>query len=193
MGDPQQKINFNLNYRFAADLREIPEDKDSMLAYAEFMMSEAKKLQKAGVQQNLRALVKFLGEAGTYYRLLEKTEAAANALEQSLALIEQYKLGINYWAVHTIRYGEVLQQKQDYLGAETAFKAVYEIAERHPDLEELKDFCLQHLGKLYFAQKDYKKARPFFTQALQIRQNKGDKQLIGSTEFAIRALDRKAP
>lgn len=179
---------FNLNYKFGADLREVPEDPASMLAYAELMMSEAKKIIKTGTKTNLRALVKFLGEAGGYYRILGKTEAAKHALEQSLALIDEHKLGINYWSVHTLRYGEVLRMKQDFLGAETAFKAVSEIADRYAEVAELKDFALQHLGKLYFDQKEFKKAREYFDQAMIIRKKKGSKELINSTEFALRAL-----
>jgi tetratricopeptide (TPR) repeat protein len=179
---------YNLNYRFGADLREVPEDAESMLRYAEFMISESKKLQKEKPLQNPRALVKFLGEAGSYYRILGKNEAAHHALEECLSLIDTHQLGISYWAVNAIRLGEVFRAQKDILAAETAFKAVLEMADRSQDVLAFKDFSLQHLGKLYYDQKNFTQARTCFQEALQIREKKGDPALIESTQFALRVL-----
>jgi tetratricopeptide (TPR) repeat protein len=185
------EIKYNLNYRFGADLREVPEDSVSMLCYVEFMMNEAKKMQKVIPLQNPRALVKFLGEAGSYYRILGKNEPAQCALEECLKLIDAHQLGISYWAVNTIRLGEVLRAQKDFLGAETAFKAVLEMAERNQDVMVMKDFSLQHLGKLYYDQKNFSQARICFQEALEIREKKGDKALIESTQFALRNLNMR--
>lgn len=185
---------YNLNYRFAADMRATPEDAASMQAYVDFLIAEVRKLKieesaaPGRIPANVRALVKLLGEIGSYSVILRKPEVGRNALEKSLALIEQYQLGLAVWAVHTIRYGDVLCFQKDFLGAETAFRSVLELAERSPELTELVDFAWQHLGKLHFDEKKPKDAEACFLKALEIRKKKGVKELIDSTEFALRVL-----
>lgn len=192
-----QKPAFNLNYRFGADLREIPENPGSMLAYVDFLIGEIRKLKiedparEGEIPGNVRAVVKLLGEVGSYAKILKKLEAARNALDKSLSLIDQYQLGLGTWAVHTLRYGDVLRFQNDALGAETAFRSVLEMAERRPELQELADFGWQHLGKLYFDGKEMKKAEECFLKALELRKKKGVKELTDSTELALRVLAMK--
>lgn len=192
-----QKPAFNLNYRFGADLREIPENPASMQAYVDFLIGEIRKLKiekpahEGEIPANVRAVVKLLGEVGSYAKILKKPEAARNALDKSLSLIDQYQLGLGTWAVHTLRYGDVLRFQNDALGAETAFRSVLEMAERQPAIAELADFAWQHLGKMYFDGKQLKKAEDCFLKALEIRKKKGVKELTESTELALRVLAMK--
>ncbi|MBX3039120.1 MAG: hypothetical protein KF789_00260 [Bdellovibrionaceae bacterium] len=175
---------YNLNYKYGADLREIPEDPASMQAYVDLLLNELKKL----TAEQPRLSVKFLGEVGSYARMLGKTEAAHHALEKSLTLIDQHDMGLPLWGVHSLRYGEVMRAKKDELAAETAFHSVLEMSLRHPEIRELEDFALQHLGKLRFSQKKFKEAEDLFRQALAIRKKKAIPELIQSTELALRVL-----
>ncbi|HRO67372.1 MAG TPA: hypothetical protein PL182_07400 [Pseudobdellovibrionaceae bacterium] len=175
---------YNLNYKYGADLREIPEDAASMQAYVDFLLTELKKL----TAEQPRLSVKFLGEIGSYARMLGKTEAAHQALDKSLSLIDQHEMGLPLWGVHSLRYGEVMRAKKDDLAAETAFHSVLEMSRRHPEICELEDFALQHLGKLRFSQKKFKEAETFFREALELRKKKAVPELIQSTELALRVL-----
>lgn len=176
--------SFNLNYKYGADLREIPEDPASMQAYVDFLLRELKKL----APDLPRLSVKFLGEIGSYARMLGKTEAAHQALDKSLSLIDQHEMGLPLWAVHSLRYGEVMRAKNDELAAETAFRSVLEMSRRHPEIRELEDFALQHLGKLRFSQRKFQEAEELFRQALELRKRKAVPELIQSTELALRVL-----
>lgn len=175
---------FNLNYKFNADLREVPEDRASMQAYIDFVLKELKKLQP----DQIRLSVKFLGEVGSYARILGKNEVALQCLSKSLDLINENDLGLRLWAVHSIRYGEVLRAQKDELGAETAFRSVLEMCRRHQDISDLSDFALQHLGKLKIDQRQYKEAQGLLEESLKIRKQKGVKELIDSSELALRVL-----
>lgn len=169
----------------------MAEDPASMLAYVEFMISEVKLIRDPPPADQVRPLVKFLGEIGAYAKILKKPEMALRALERSLALIDEHDLGARTWAVHTLRYGDALRFQGDKLGAETAFRSVLEMGARSPDVAELRDFAWQHLGKLRFDHKENKDAEECFKKALEIRQRLGVKELIASTELALRVLKMK--
>lgn len=181
------KAPYNLNYRFGTSLRAIAEDPESMQAYVDFMWREIKN----DPPPPPRAMVKFLGDVGAYSIVLKKTEAAIQALQRSLALIDEHSLPISTWAVHTIRYGDALCLKKDFLAAETAFRSVLEMASRNPSLRDLEDFCWQHWGKLKFDEGDLPAAKELLEKALVRRQTKGVPELIASTEYALRILEMK--
>lgn len=176
---------FNINYKFGGDLREIPEDPASMQAYLDYLLTEIKKLKN----DQPRLMVRLLGEVGSYARILGKIEAAHQALEKSLSLIDEHQMDLSTWAVHSLRYGEVLRCKKDELGAETAFRSVLEMSQRQQGLRDLTDFALQHLGKLRFDQKRWDEASEFFKQTLAIRKRKNIPELIRSTELALRVTE----
>lgn len=187
-----KKPKYNLNYRIGPDLREMAEDPKSMLSYVEFMIAEVKFIPAPPPSNRVRPLVKFLGEIGAYAKILRKPEVAVRALEHSLSLIDLHNLGARTWAIHTLRYGDALRFQGDRLGAETAFRSVLEMGTRSPEVAELRDFAFQHLGKLFFDFKEMKPAEECFTKALEIRKRLGVKELIDSTELALRVLKMKA-
>lgn len=186
---------FNLNYRIAHDLREVPEDRASMRAYVDFVALEAKRV-KVGAPAPVRpaeeappparAAVKLLGEVGSYARILGDLKLARASLERSLELIDEHQLGVLAWAVHTLRFAEVLRDEKDWLGAETACSSVLELSHRDATLRELEDFAWQALGKLRFAQSDFAGAESAFEEALRRRKTKNTPELVASTELALR-------
>lgn len=184
---------FNLNYRFGADLREIPEDSSSMQAYVDLLIQKVREIPSPSPNgDGARSLVKLLGEIGAYAKILGKLDAAERALEKSLSLIDRYQLGIEIWAVHTLRYADVLRFRGQALEAETAFRSVLEMRQRDPSLADIEDFAWQHLGKLLFDQADWKGAEGAFQRALELRKSKNSPELLASTEFALRILQNKA-
>lgn len=188
---------FNLNYRFDAQLREVPEDRKSMRSYVDFLQIEVRRVKVPppspvrdveAPSDPARAAVKFLGEIGSYAKILGDLKEAREALEKSLELIESHQLGRIAWAVHTLRYGDVLKFQQEDLAAETAFRSVLEMSLRHSELRELEDFAYQHLGKLAIERKDRKGAEEFLMKALALRKQKKLPELIASTELALRKV-----
>lgn len=182
---------FNLNYRIDASLREVPEDPASMQAYVDYLTRTIKSLGKVEAG-TVRTTVKLLGEIGSYAKILGKPDMALHALEKSLSLIDQHALGITTWAVHTLRYGDACRFKKDSLAAEAAFRSVIEMKSRAPELAELEDFAWQHLGKLKFDDGDVPAAEKCLAAALELRKKKGVKELLQSTELALRVVRLKA-
>jgi tetratricopeptide (TPR) repeat protein len=182
---------FNLNYKFDSKLREVPEDRESMQSYINFLHSRVKLVKTEDIGTS-RALVKILGEIGAYGKILGKYEMAAEALRKSLNLIDERHMGVAVWAVHTLRFGDVLRFKKEYLEAEAAFRSVIEMAERHPEIKDLEDFAWQHLGKLKFDEGDLKTAHEYLEKAKELRVKKGLKELLDSTEYALKVTQMKA-
>lgn len=179
---------FNLNYKFGADLREIPENAKSMQSYLDFLQQALQRISEPPQEDQIRVSVKLLGEVGSYGKILRKLDLAQQALEKSLALIDKHQLPIEIWAVHTIRYGDVKRFQAEYLDAQASFHAVIEMVQRKPSIAHLEDFAWQHLGKLFFDQKKRQDAEACFQKALALRKKKNIKELIDSTELALRVL-----
>lgn len=196
------KPAYNLDYSFGPDLREVPADPASMQAYVDALIAKIREIRvgKPRIEgpglplqpgDNARVLVKLLGEIGTYSKILRKLEAAERALEKSLALIDEHQLGLEVWAVHTLRFADVRRFQGQSLDAETAYRSVLTLRERHPILGELEDFAWQHLGKLHFDLGEWDKAEAAFNKALEIRRRKNLTELITSTELALTVTRKK--
>lgn len=196
------KTSYNLDYKIGPDLREVPVAPTEMQAYVDTLIAKIRELQVGKPRlpgpglpvepgENARALVKLLGEIGAYSKMLGKLEAAERALEKSLALIDEHHLGVDVWAVHTLRFADVRRFQGQALDAETAFRSVLVLRERHPSLAELEDFAWQHLGKLHFDLGEWDKAEEAFTKALELRRRKNLPELVASTETALKATRLK--
>jgi tetratricopeptide (TPR) repeat protein len=182
---------FNLNYKYGANLKPIMEDKESVKAYISFLQDRLQKI-KPGQDAADKITVKLLGEIGTYAKNVGKLDLALSSLEKSLDIINDKNLGIGLWAANTLRYGDALRFKNDFLGAETAFRSVLEMIDRHPQIADYEDFAWQHLGKLKYDEGDLKSALEFLEKAKVIREKKGIKELLDSTNQALRVLQMKA-
>lgn len=158
-----------------------------MQAYVDFLLFTVKR-SKVEPNDQYRALVKMLGEVGAYAKILKKPEQAVHALEESLKIIDEKNLGMAVWAVHSLRYGDALRFKKDFIGAETAFRSVLELSQRKPEIQHMEDFAWQHLGKLKFDEGELAFAKEYFMKALEIRQKKGIKELIDSTQQALHVI-----
>jgi tetratricopeptide (TPR) repeat protein len=180
---------FNLNYKHNADMKAVPDDRNSMQAYVDFLLERVTKVKLDS--ENLRAMVKIYGEIGTYANILGNYDLAEQYLKKALTLIDEKKLGILSWATNTIRYGDTLRFKKDLLGAETAYRSVLEMAGRFPELKDLEDFAWQHLGKLKITEGDLKIAQDYLSKARALREKKGIKELIDSTDIALKIIQSK--
>ncbi len=178
--------NFDLSYRFSADLREVPKNPNHVFAYCkqgiEWITQE---MQKPEEQWDIENLVKMMGKLAAFLKMIRELESASELIETALALIEQYELGLTDFVVQSLRWADILRYREDYTRAEQIFAEVLELCEEEPSVAAYKDFALQHLGKLYFDLEQYDLALGFFRKALEIRHQKKDASLLESTELAI--------
>ncbi|HEY9842289.1 MAG: hypothetical protein ACAI44_38140 [Candidatus Sericytochromatia bacterium] len=142
--------------------------------------------------QGLEALVRLtgtqrlqlLGELGTLARQLRDYPAAIGHFKAAVALARDLE-DARLLAANQVRLGVALHHYDQLAPAIGLFEAVIAA----PDCG-YRDFALQHLGKLHVEQKQFTAARDCFTQALELRQAKGDPGLIASTRAALAGLDQ---
>lgn len=133
------------------------------------------------------ARLKLLGQLGDEARTLNQLEASLDYLQQALQLAEDQGDARSIVA-NRIRLGTTLQYLDRYSEAGNHFEQALR-ATLEPDLADYRDFALQHTGKLLAEQGHYTDARHCFEQALQLRQRKGDAELITSSEDALELLE----
>jgi len=171
--------NYNLEYSFNTDLREIPDDSKSMLSFV-----KASELKLADIKDHFER-VKILGEMGSYARILERLDEAEKYLNEAVALIDKHDLGINLWAQNGLRLAHIYQWQSRYEIAEEIFTDIEEMCEMKKELSSFHHFAIQHCGKFYFQVGMTELALEYFEEALEQRKKLGDKSLIDSTKYAI--------
>lgn len=182
---------FNLNYKFNSKLRPVMEDPESVNRYISFLQ-ERLTIVKPDQPEADKIQVKLLGEIGAYAKDIGKVDLSLQTLQKSLNIIEEKNLGLRQWATHTLRYADALRYKKEFLAAETGFRSVLTMIGRHPELRDFEDFAWQHLGKLKFDEGQLKAATECFEKAKEIRVKKGIKELLESTEYALKVTQIKA-
>lgn len=129
------------------------------------------------------------GVIGNLLRIIGDTDQAIPILEENVQYAVK-KEDSQKEAVSRIRLGEA----QKYAGATKVamkeFERAISMIDTH-SLEHLRDFAYQHMGKLFLELGDYKKALTFFQKAYAIRLEKGDMELLSSTEDACTYARKK--
>jgi tetratricopeptide (TPR) repeat protein len=171
--------NYNLNYSFNTDLREVPENKEQMLAY---VCASKNKLEST---REPSERVKILGEMGSYLRILENLDQAEEFLNEAMSLIDEHDLGIKLWVQNGIRLAHIYQWQGRYELAEQMFYDLEEMCELKKEVSEYLHFVLQHIGKFNFQVGSFDEALECFKEALALREKSGDQSLIDSSMYAI--------
>ena len=187
---PPNIENFNLNYGFAEDLSELPEDRQSVLDFC----SEAaawinQEMEKPEVEWDVKTLVSFLGKTAAFLKMVQELDDALEFIETAIALTQQHNLGPRQFVVQSLRWADILRYRGDFEEAGDLFDGALKICAALPDVADYKDVVLQHQGKLHFDLGEYEVALEKFNEALEIRKLKNDQSLIESTEIAIRATE----
>jgi tetratricopeptide (TPR) repeat protein len=166
--------------RFDAALREVPSD-PAILSHG--VERAHAMLAAARYRDDAASIVRMLGYLGNAYRILgyadEAVAVLTEAVEQARAAGDQRAALAN-----RIRLGEALKYQGDIAQAERLFREAARVAQ-HTDLGDYRDFALQHLGKCRLEQGDAAEAVPLLEQALALRHDKGDPDLIASTTSAL--------
>ena len=136
--------------------------------------------------------VRLLGETGVYLRSAGRLDEAEIFLLQALALIETHNLGLKIETQQKIRLAHVYQWQKNFFGSDELFEQVLNTCRQQAEAETYLHFALQHAGKNFFDQQQYKKALVFFEEALKLRNERVcPVDQIESTEKALRAVLRK--
>lgn len=124
-----------------------------------------------------------LGDCGELARTLGKLEESKLYLEEALKLSrEQTDLGRE--VANLIRLGTTLQYLDYHANGQILLAEALEKANT-PETAQYKDFALQHLGKLLAEKGLYAEAQECFEGAMVLRQQKGQQDLIESTQNAL--------
>ena len=177
-------IPYNVDYTFDENLREVPDNADEMAAAVDY-------LNKVLIQeQDPRESLSILGLLGGLCRILGQLEEAEAHISNALAVANSLRDN-RARVVNLIRLAHIYQWGGDTVGAEKLLNQVIIACGRRKALAKYIDFAYQHLGKSKFDQGDYEAAADLFQRALTIRENKDDKHLIASTEYAIAVTIRR--
>lgn len=91
---------------------------------------------------------------------------------------------------NSIRLANLYQWQQKYQLSEALLEEVLRQCQSDHTLKSYLDFAYQHLGKCKFDRGRYKEALHYFDRAFELRQQKGDLQLIDSTQLSLDILQR---
>ncbi|MBT9316195.1 tetratricopeptide repeat protein [Leptothoe spongobia] len=170
---------FDLSYHYDDNLQDVPNNSGEMQQAIDFWQAQ---LDQPGLEIFQR--IKLLGRIGGYARTLRNLDRAEQALSTALTLSKAIE-NRRFEAANSIKLAHVYQWQQRYVESETMFEAVITLCQNDPEAAPYLDFAYQHFGKCKFDQQKYAEALQCFEQALNIRMEKGDSELIASTELAI--------
>lgn len=178
-------IPFDISYAFDENLHEHPCNEEDMRRALIWIMEriEANSFEP---QQHIR----MAGLAGSLARILRDFETAHRNLEQALRLaqIANEKRSVT---ANELRLAHLYQWEKQFGTSTTMFDEIIKNCETDVELEAYLDFAYQHAGKNTFDQGHYEEAETFFKKALQIRSQKGNADLIESTELAMKAVHKR--
>jgi tetratricopeptide (TPR) repeat protein len=175
----------NLGYHIDDDLREVPDAPDDMRAAVTAWIAVYQ------ANRDDRERLNLAGQIGTYARMLRDLDTAAEYLAQAVKLADS--LGdARAHVINRIRLAHVYQWHGDYPLSTSMFTAIVTQVMTEPALFDLRDFAYQHAGKNYYDQERYADAILCFAHALVLRQQKGDAELIASSEQALDAASARA-
>lgn len=167
---------------FDERLREVPTDR---VAIEGALACALRGLAAASAVGDERAIVRLLGYLGNAERMLgNHAQAIAHhgeALRLAECLGDRRSMG-----VALIRLGETYRCADEFADAERLLQQAVEETRGQP----LHDFALQHLGKCLTDRGRFDDAISSLSEALRLRQEKSDTELIASTELALERVRR---
>lgn len=177
-------IPFDVSFHFDNHLREVPNSPEDMQWAVKFLQMEL------ATEEDIHQQIYLYGLLGFYARILCDFSLAQVALTSAISLSETLQ-DERLKTVNQIRLAHLYQWQQRFEESDRLFQELLERCQNHPELESYLDFIYQHMGKSKFDQGRYSEAEEYFRQALTIRLRKGGRELINSTEFALKIIWQK--
>jgi tetratricopeptide (TPR) repeat protein len=162
-------IPFDMTFHFDKELREVPNDKEEMMGGIQWLKEHS---DNSG---------KVYGLIGVYARIVGQLKESEHYLK---FVIEQSDNKKSIF-INELRLAHTYQWKKDFQTANPLFQKLLKQIEETNLYDDYKDFLFQHYGKNLFDQRLYEEAMYWFRKALEIRLEKGNRELIESVELAI--------
>lgn len=179
--DGFEMTSLNLKTYFGDDLHDYPESPEDLKKFVEM---EGQEITNLTGDEKFKRLSRLAG----HYRQLREFDKAHDLFQEASKHFEinnsQLEM-INY-----LRWADVYRFEKKFDEASDLLEKVKQNLSVNP-LSDYRDFYLQHLGKLYFDKGEYKKALQCFEDALILRKEKQNAELISSTEFALKITKQK--
>lgn len=159
---------------FDERLRSVPADR---AAYRAFVEATERELDEA--RQRGGATAALLRRAGYGHLVLRQLDAAKTLLTEAASRAGTPRARL----AALINLGDAYRYGEEYAEAEPCYRRALRIA--HEDCPEMLDFPLQHLAKHHMDLGDPDTAEKLLMEALQLRQARGDAELIAATERVL--------
>lgn len=179
------KIPFDISYHFDENLHDIPNSPVQMQQAIDFLQSKFD-----NSYHDVRQQIFLAGLIGGYARMLHNFSTAEQTFATALKLcdlLEDERLK----TANLIRLAHLHQWQHQYDLSESLLERVIVKCSSSPQLELYLDFAYQHLGKCKFDRAEYEAAQNYFNKAIKLRLQKGDRQLIYSTQLALDVVKRR--
>ena len=131
-------------------------------------------------------------------RLGDWLRARPQTVEEAVALLDEVVTSLRtreepgLLVTNLVRLATALQYARHHARAVPVFEEAIELASAC-ELQTVKGFAHQHVGKCLVEMGELARARREFTRALEIRLRGGDQSLIASTRRALEGLEEIAP
>jgi tetratricopeptide (TPR) repeat protein len=157
-----------------------------MSLYADVVIARARiEFENPEAERNWLQIATGLGMAGSFKKIVGQFNDAEKLLIFSLHLIKEHNLANVYFMQQSIRIYDVYKRLGRNEEAAEGLTSLIQMCTEKNELKYYLDVALQHLGKVYFVMKEYQRALSLFHQALELRRQKKDQNLIESSETAI--------
>lgn len=168
--------NLNLAIYFGEDLHDYPECLEDVKEYIDILKEELGHLNGDEKHKKMSLL-------GSYYRLIGECKEA----HPYFGAAYFYFAGRNpqLEIVNMLRWADAFRFEKRFDEAQKILKQA-EAVISESDNSDYHDFLEQHFGKLHFDMGNYKAALECFERAYSLRLAKGVKDLIESSDLAIR-------
>ncbi len=182
----------DLDFFYDEELKARPKDPQAMTDYVD---KESELISKTDINglsaADAKLLVSKLGYLANYLKMLRRADKAHEFYKLSDELINRFGFDEKTKLVNKIRWADNYRCNRQLAIAETWFLECYHQTLKSEAFWNYEDFCLQHLGKLYFDKQQYAKALDAFAKTLNLRLDKADKELLDSTTLAIQTTRKK--
>lgn len=170
---------FDLSYRFGDGLQDYPNNPGEVRQAVDYWQAQLDR-----PELEVRDRIQLLTRIGTYTRMLRDLDRAEEAHLTAIALAESIDY-LRFRTQNRIKLAHVYQWQQRYAESEAEFESAIATCQREPEVADYLDFAYQHFGKCKFDQQRWAEALHLFEQALELRHQKGNQELIDSTELEI--------
>jgi tetratricopeptide (TPR) repeat protein len=166
---------------FDEELRELPTDR---LVFTQAIREAQKQLKQAMQDSDDVVIIRLLGYLGDACRVAGRLTEAVEYLDEAVRRAQQCGISRAEYP-NRIRLAEVHKYRGEWAVAEGMLQQVAKTLQDDPQ-SDLYHFALQHWGKCLLDQQKWDEAIAILEETLAIRNQRGNRSWIHSTEIALK-------